>query len=503
MKIKDATFIQRHVEKMALGTAGVFLLLVTAYYLFPSSKPFGVVLGVKEGRKNIGDVGPMMTDLSKTLKKAILKKSQINPDDFYPPNYPQILRDLHDVPVTHGVLLPQWGNHPLDVKVMTIIPTSNQAYYRPRPPAPLGGRVLTGNVVLASGEDRTYVSLDATFDQDAWSKRMQDAAKKHTSSEEVLIAPMVAQGLNLAGVYLEREQWDAARRAWAGRQAIVLDGQVCYREDQPGFDANIEKERANSVLKSIKDNQSVIRNPGFPPLDKGSPVPVLVQEKNAEMAKENPAAFPVPSSEVKESILPALRVWAHDLSVQPNQKYRYRLVVNVVNPLYGVSAASLNEDQAKKNATQIALAPEPRELESTPWVPVTISPNFCCFFVDAPNNLAQFEVWKIVGGNWVMQAFDVKPGDAVGNANALVQFSSGETKPVNLDSHYVLMDVMEIPDPTRPERKVKAALLMNAGGQLEVRYSSVDANSIERMQLLDKLREVAAPANGGAAPAPR
>lgn len=229
MKIKNTTFIQKHIEKVVVGAAGIILLGVVAYYFFGiPSKPFGVKLsssaaaaspkaGAANGQQGVQDIG----NLSEVLKKkaddlykriAPNSKSPVDPEDYRPPNYPQILTTLRATPITAGVKLVILTNYPLEKGALGLVVQEVPPYYLPQPPMPQGGRIVTGNVVLATGEDKTYASMEATFDQEAWLARLGDAAKKRQTGESLLTQFMAKQGMTLAGVYLEREAWDARAR---------------------------------------------------------------------------------------------------------------------------------------------------------------------------------------------------------------------------------------------------------------------------------------------------
>lgn len=265
-----------------------------------------------------------------------------------------------------------------------------------------------------------------------------------------------------------------------------MEGQPCYFAEQPAWDVNSETDRdkVDALIKSIKDNQALIQRPGFPPLDPASPPPAL-QDKPVAVLPGSDIGSPV-----KAGPLPPLRVWTHDLTVQSGAKYRYRLVASILNPLYGIPAQLLCPQQVKENSTRLAIIPAKGEIESVPWTEVVVPANFHCFFVESPGGgKASFEVWKVVAGHWVGQTFEAKVGDAIGSKQAEVEVN-GEKKLVDLDAQKILVDIVDVPEPGHPERKIKAALLMGADGMLETRYSGLDANSIERKQVQDKARGV-------------
>ncbi len=484
MKIKNTTFIQKHIEKVVLASAGVVFLLVVSYYLLHvPAQPFEVKLadGKEIKAQAISDVPRQLHDIADTLSKKIKGASRVRPDEHPTPDYPQLLNDLRAVPVVLGKSLPIIGDYPLSGEDAKPTPVNFRPYFLPHPPMPKGDKAVTGNVVLASGEDSVYVSVEAMLDLPAWYQRMTDAAGLRKEGEQPMSQSIAKQGLQVAGVYLEREQWDPARRAFGKSVRITLEGQSCYFEEQEVWNTTEDKDRdkALALIKSIKDNQTQIQRPDFPPLDPASPLPLL---------RETPAAAPAatvvaPSGrfdEVQEPEVQPVRLWCHDLTAQAGQKYRYRLVATVLNPLYNFSTTSLAPEQVKQNATRVALAPQPSEVKKTPWVDVVVPRNFHCFFTEVVGIRAKFEVWKVVSGTWVGQTFETKVGDAIGSKQAIVTFPDGTTRPVDLDSQKIMVDILDVTDPEYPERKAKSALLMNADGSLETRLASQDINSPER-----------------------
>ena len=115
MKIKNTTFIQRHAEKIALGSAGLFFLLVALYYLLGiPSKPFGITLGAakQSAKMNISDAQDVVKQKAEELDKKLRKNaSPVDPAEYRPSNdpndirslsYPDLLRKLRTVPVAAG-----------------------------------------------------------------------------------------------------------------------------------------------------------------------------------------------------------------------------------------------------------------------------------------------------------------------------------------------------------------------------------------------------------------
>jgi len=97
----------------------------------------------------------------------------------------------------------------------------------------------------------------------------------------------------------------------------------------------------------------------------------------------------------------------------PGTVYRYKLIVGVINPLYGV--ARLEAAQLSENQSRVALTPSQEELDLAPWIePVEIEPNNRFFVVSANDRGARVNVWRVHNGERIKEQFDVNPGDPIG-----------------------------------------------------------------------------------------
>jgi hypothetical protein len=144
----------------------------------------------------------------------------------------------------------------------------------------------------------------------------------------------------------------------------------------------------------------VVRVPGLPP----GRSPRAATPPSERLPAEDQA----PPADVKT---PPLKIWAHDLTVRPNSKYRYRFALRVANPMFQ-RETRLAEEQ-KELAKQLSFASPP-----SPWSePVTTEPEAYYFVTEVVpgRNEAVFEVWRIFNGGWQKQDFPVQPGDPIGD----------------------------------------------------------------------------------------
>jgi len=139
------------------------------------------------------------------------------------------------------------------------------------------------------------------------------------------------------------------------------------------------------------------------------------------------------------SLSPQVRVWAHDLTAEPGQTYRYKIVAAVVNPLFHQSR--LPEQQRIDNLNRLVLYPDEFELEQSEWTEaMTIDPLNQFFVVGGQANVsrATVEVWRIYDGRWLVNEFEVIPGDRLGGEAIL---PNGREIDLSLDA--MVVDVRE------------------------------------------------------------
>ncbi|MEM9295228.1 MAG: hypothetical protein AAGA57_05445 [Planctomycetota bacterium] len=232
-----------------------------------------------------------------------------------------------------------------------------------------------------------------------------------------------------------------------------------------GRDARATREdrRAESASLREVDPRDGSRRPRRAPLAPGAPgVPGAPgQEDDADPIL---AALPIGGDG-------RAAVWAHDLSVEYGKTYRYRLVVNVVNPFYG--ASGVEADQYARNYTRLALGPDPAaltELEGDWSEPVVVPRRVRFFFTGATNSGARLEVRRVYDGQPRTLEGSVEPGDAIGGLEDGVDFATGA----------VVVDVIteRIPAPSGPQTRERL-LYLDDLGRLRSRLASQDQQRLQ------------------------
>lgn len=138
------------------------------------------------------------------------------------------------------------------------------------------------------------------------------------------------------------------------------------------------------------------------------PTPARLTSRNPRLGAAQPATAAATTTN------DVIRVWAHDLTVEPGKTYRYRLLVSVFNPLF--RQTRVEETQRREFFNQVALGPSEREIAASPWSdPVHVDPEFHFFFLSGTaGQVANVEVWHVYNGVLHVSRFQESPGDRIG-----------------------------------------------------------------------------------------
>ncbi len=183
-------------------------------------------------------------------------------------------------------------------------------------------------------------------------------------------------------------------------------------------------------------------------------------------------ANPIPDRPDSELIDPEagqMELWTHDATARPGQRYRYRMVVSVLNPLFD-QAEALHEDQ-QPLAEELGV-----RSEASPWQEVELDPQHYYFLVDTGGQTATFEIWQILQRFWRGHEFRASAGDPVGGEAEV----AGQQ--VELRVPVMLVDVLAAGD-DRDGGGAQAILVDTRDQQVKVRDAARDEQSPDRIRL--------------------
>lgn len=224
----------------------------------------------------------------------------------------------------------------------------------------------------------------------------------------------------------------------------------------------------------------------------------------AELKKLLPDAPPQDQAQQQDAV-PApmpdiVNIWAHDINIEPGKTYRYRLIVEVYNPLF--ARVELMPAQ-KPLGEQFTIASLPSE-----WTePRLAKPLMRVYIADArpvaqvgplggiPLGNATAEVYRWFGGRWWLGVFTAQPGDRIGKVVRAAGRDAADQKPalsIDYSTDWFVLDVIEEVGSQAPNEQPAAALVLiqslNGKDLIEVRYPRIDVSDAERQHLREEVR---------------
>lgn len=195
-------------------------------------------------------------------------------------------------------------------------------------------------------------------------------------------------------------------------------------------------------------------------------------------------AVPLLTDQCKAGIV---QIWLHDTGCRPGKTYRYRLRLEMLNPLFD----SMRWAEEPDNAPGLTL-----EAGSDWSAPVTVPPATTYFLVDGSKSTGKikFEIYRTALGQWLGQEVSVRLGDTLGAAETRKLIYPGmrrETveKEVDFATGCVVVDCdFDKSDPERVNRTTIEVTLLKPDGELIVR-SLADDKGDQRRRLRARAEE--------------
>lgn len=189
-------------------------------------------------------------------------------------------------------------------------------------------------------------------------------------------------------------------------------------------------------------------------------------------ARSRPAAA-VTAPEEEES--QKLRFWVHDIDVEPGATYRYRVVVDMLNPLFRRQQSLAVEQKAQADVVAI-------QAEPSGWTnAVEVDPFVRFFLVGASSTqeTAEIEVYRLYAGVQRSQTFTgVKPGDMIGQPRTLR--IGGQSMRIDFSTHKALVDLEDAAQLDEAGSDTRGLFSDLADGRLFERWARRDANDPTR-----------------------
>ncbi|MEM6551546.1 MAG: hypothetical protein AAF750_05415 [Planctomycetota bacterium] len=265
-----------------------------------------------------------------------------------------------------------------------------------------------------------------------------------------------------------RRERDQALRAERGAERGVGQAGANAPTARPGQGLDRRRERDTARAAAEREREALLRRRAMEEAGMPQGIP--------GMPGGIPGGGPAGPRDI---VAPAgsITVWGHDLIARPGQTYRYKLVVNAINPLFGFNR--LPPEQQDMARRQIAVGPGEELLANAPWSePVKVEP-MLEFFVTGgrAGQPATVEVFRRHDGRWHTETFQPAPGDLIGAADVQGQ--------INMDTGSVVVDILSEKDDQGTE--INSLLLVDQAGNMQVRDIRADRSSDRRKELKSRI----------------
>ncbi|MEM9019170.1 MAG: hypothetical protein AAGC44_01290 [Planctomycetota bacterium] len=243
MRVKNATFIQKHIEKLVLLVAAIFLVLVLAIFVGGVFNPYKVELGNKTYDRPDEVIPALLQDVER-VEAGLIREDQIDPD-YAPPDMQQNYEEMLGMRVIlseNGTLPRRLSLNGTPLSDLNIQPPPPPTYIVPSPPMPAAVAMLHDHAVLdiefapelnpefvrlwdgmRRPPDFYYVILDGEFSMYDWAQAL--IGERGQSGK--VPSGIWEKRLNITGVYLIRERLDEQTGQWVDREIIPkIPGQI-------------------------------------------------------------------------------------------------------------------------------------------------------------------------------------------------------------------------------------------------------------------------------------
>lgn len=202
----------------------------------------------------------------------------------------------------------------------------------------------------------------------------------------------------------------------------------------------------------------------------------------------------------------SVRIWGHDLDVEPGHVYRYRFTVRLLNPYFKHEIHLIDDQKHLANSIYVAS-------KTSEWSrPIIAKPPLETFVVsanavdtmnvnvgnlgnNAPGRLGlgqtAVEVFRFYDGRWWRERFMVEPGERVGDRKSVRLPDSGNVE-IDFGTDWYVVDIVADlnADPNADRGRAATVLLksITLPGMSMWRHPSFDAENFRRNELDDLVR---------------
>jgi len=462
---KLVNFLEKSVQWIALGLAGVFLLLCVYWYLLtpPATKKVG---GIVVTPTEIDEMTQKVAAaIAADIKNA--QPDQIKVADFIGPWKAQMGSPASKVHLVLGPLGP-FQTVTGGSETVQQSPNGNPTLVTAVATLPKATPLLaqTGMSVVAPLPDPSGKAVQGTAAFDVlWASAAFSISGKDLQA--AFAAPLKDKPANLATFYrtaylhVELQRQQATGHDGNGTP-IFPDGdtgvetveiaKVDQNDIQPLPSRTAPRDTKASFAQWAQSNEMNIREPKFYTIQAGSPftTPVLPGQAGTPAAGAVAAPRVVMATPAnpggananngKEVGIDPLTltddqlVWSHDDTVKPGRSYRYRIVYHMMNPVF-----ALVNIADPKILDQLDIASPPSDWSTPVTIPLNVQ--YWVTSLQHGGTSALFDVFKWELGNWKRATLSLAPGDTVpGTDQTLVDVHTNPSGHQQRDQYVLLTD---------------------------------------------------------------
>ena len=176
-----------------------------------------------------------------------------------------------------------------------------------------------------------------------------------------------------------------------------------------------------------------------------------------------------------------ITVWAHDITVEPDRIYRYRLRVAILNPLY-LRGPYLVEEQKAKADERVLLS------DPSAWEEIGTHAKTYFYLVGGSRakQEATVEVYRIFNGQWHREDFSVRPGEPIGGIRRLDDGYEQRDVDLSVGAVVVFVNPEAPSDVSSDRRTIKMLYLDVEQDRLMEKTVERDKQDQHRIYLLNK-----------------
>lgn len=274
-RIKDATFLQQHIEKLILAVG--LLVFAIAVFLFVMGNPFAVQVN-NQSYPEPSDAVDVLVRVDDQLEAGLLDPKPL--PEIITPEFSADFLAMMNVPVDLNRLAKGLGYPGLTDDAETPMRPQPSRYALVFPPAPKNISHVSDTDVLDKefdpkvtaeffnlwgkelDEPGDFTMFVASGEFDIWQWIMRLKAAPQNEGDIKIPTGIWAQRFGIAGVALLREEWDSEQGRWANRQIVVpMPGQERVLPDDI---AETETSQAIAKLTTLRDKQIELAQPELP-----------------------------------------------------------------------------------------------------------------------------------------------------------------------------------------------------------------------------------------------